>query len=264
MSDKKIYISLVIPAYNERERIVPTLEGALDYLAGLGRSFEVIVVDDGSTDGTAEAVAELAKERDGLRSMIISKNRGKGHAVKKGLLSASGEIAVFMDADGAVTPDEISRNLHYLQSGGYDIFVGSRALRGPGQRLEITAKRKFMGFVYNLLVRALSLSDFKDTQCGFKMFKRHTVGPVFSKVDLDGYAFDVEALYIARSMGYRIKEGPVSWRHAEGSKVDLLRDPARMVSELFKIKRMHGRLGKRVARPGATSKSSGKEQGNSI
>ncbi|MFH1868406.1 MAG: glycosyltransferase [Candidatus Omnitrophota bacterium] len=236
---KKIDISIIIPAYNEAGRLPLFLGRVISYCDKSQRRYEIVVVDDGSKDNTFKIAASFKKSFDNLVLFKIRRNSGKGYAVKKGLLRSRGDICVFMDADGSTAPDEIEKNLRYISEGGYDIFVGSRVLKEKNQTLSVKWHRKLLGQLFNFCVQAFLFKNIKDTQCGFKMFKRETVKPLFSRSYLRRFGFDIEILYLAHKMGYRVLEGPVSWQHVNGSKVNLLIDPVRMFFNILQIRNWH-------------------------
>jgi len=229
-------LSIVIPAYNESADIEAAVEAALAYLARAAPDGEVIVVDDGSTDDTAELVAAYARAQPRVRLVRNERNRGKGYSVRRGVLEARGDIVLFSDADGSTPLSEAPKLLDALRSGGADVAIGSRAL--PESRLERPQPwlRRTMGWVFRNIVRLLVLRGFRDTQCGFKAFRAQAAREVFSRQSLDGFAFDVEALFIARRLGYHIKEVPVRWLDSRDSRVHPLRDPARMFCDLLRIR----------------------------
>ncbi len=237
--DKKIDFSVVIPAYNEEKRLPRFLSDLVDHCRKSAYSYEIIVINDASRDKTSEVVGSFQPKFENLRLIASNKNRGKGHSVKKGMFAAAGDICLFMDADGSVPPDEIEKNAHYLLKDGYDIFVGSRVKRDGSRQLELKWHRKLIGHVFNFLVQSLLFKGIEDTQCGFKMFKRGAVEPLFSRSCVDGFGFDVEILFLAYKMGFKIKEGTVSWREAKGSKVNLIFDPVRMFLNVLQIRNWH-------------------------
>lgn len=240
MVSKEVEISVIIPAYNEGKRLPFFLRELISYCQKSRRTYEIIVVDDGSGDETAKIASEFRSQFPSLLVCRLEKNRGKGYAVRHGLFRARGKIDLFMDADGSTPPTEIERNIHYLEA-GYDIFVGSRLLREKGQVLRIAFHRKAMGILFNFLVRRILFKDIKDTQCGFKIFKRQTIQPLFSRMNIHRFGFDLEILYLAHKMGYRIKEGPVSWKHVPGSKINLLVDSVKMLFNILQVRFWHGR-----------------------
>ncbi|MFC1806813.1 glycosyltransferase [Candidatus Omnitrophota bacterium] len=232
-------LSIIIPAYNEEKRLPQFLEQVISYCNNSKRKSEIIVVDDGSADKTEAVVISYAKRFKNLQLVKIDRNHGKGYAVKRGMLKATGELRVFMDADGSVQPDEIDKNIHYLLKQGYDIFVGSRVLKDKGQTLEVKWYRKLIGKVFNSFVQFFLFKNISDTQCGFKMFKKDVIVPLFSRIYLNGFGFDIEALYLGHKMGYRIIESPVSWRHRSGSKINVLTDPIKMFVNILQVRNWH-------------------------
>lgn len=232
-------ISIVIPAYNEARRLPLFLDRVVAYCQRQQKIYEIIVVDDGSSDNTSKSAARYRTKFSRLYIVRVRRNRGKGYAVKRGLLRATGEVCLFFDADGSVGPEEIEKNLHYIDGGGYDIFIGSRVLKERGQVLKVKWYRKFMGMVFNFCVQTFLFKNIKDTQCGFKMFKKEVVKPLFSRSYIRGFGFDVEILYLAHKMGYRVKEGPVSWHHVSNSKVNLVLDSIRMFIDILRVRNWH-------------------------
>jgi dolichyl-phosphate beta-glucosyltransferase len=213
-------LSVVIPAYNESKRLPRTLTRVLSYLREWGRPHEILVVDDGSTDGTSET----AQAAGGHAVTVVRNdaNRGKGYSVRRGMLLARGERRLMTDADLS-TPIEDLPALAARLDQGYQVAIASRAL--PGSRIEIRQPwhRENVGRLFNLLVRVVALPGLKDTQCGFKLFSAAAAQASFSVARLDGFSFDVEALYIARRRGFRIAEVPVTWRNDEATRVTFTR-----------------------------------------
>ena len=231
-------LSLVIPAYNEAARIGPTLEQARDYLRRrTDGAAEIIVVDDGSTDGTAEVVRRFASgDGPAVRLHAFPENRGKGAAVREGMLrQATGDFRFFTDADGS-TPVEEMDACGALFAGEADIVIGSRAL--PESRIEIHQAwhRERLGRVFNTLLRAVRLTRFKDTQCGFKGFTAAAAERCFSRQTLDGFSFDVEVLFIAGLHGLRVREVPVVWRNSPQSRVNACSDSMRMFRDALRVR----------------------------
>lgn len=230
-------LSLVIPAYNEAARIGPTLEQARDYLRRHDGGAEIIVVDDGSTDGTADVVRRF-ESADGpaVRLHVFPENRGKGAAVREGMLrQAAGDFRFFTDADGS-TPVEEMEKCGALFGGEADIVIGSRAL--PESRIEIHQAwhRERMGRMFNTLLRTVRLTRFRDTQCGFKGFTADAAERCFSRQTLDGFSFDVEVLFIAGLQGLRVREVPVVWRNSPQSRVHACTDSTRMFRDALRIR----------------------------
>ena len=234
-----IDVSIVIPAFNEAKRLPSFLDTVVSYCEKSLLRYEILVVDDGSQDATIASAQSYQKRFSRLSVLEIGKNRGKGYAVKRGLLESRGSVAVFMDADGSTAPDEIEKNLPYLTDQGFDVFIGSRVLRGENQMLRVRLHRKLIGSVFNVLVQTLLFRDIRDTQCGFKMFRKEIVQSLFSRTYLNGFGFDIEVLYLATKMGYKIKEGPVSWRAVTGSKVNLVSDSAKMFWNILQVRNWH-------------------------
>lgn len=223
-------LSVVIPAYNEELRIRPALHDILDFCSGQSFTYEVIVVDDGSRDRTADIVREM--NLPGIRVYSLVTNAGKGAAVRCGVLQAKGERILYCDADGATPFREVLRLLAAVDHGA-DVAIGSRALLAKDTSVSTVWYRKVMGRTFNGLVNFLILPGIADTQCGFKLFTRKAAQDVFSRQRSQGFSFDVELLFLARKSGYQIAEIPVNWTNIPGSKVDLLRDSLRMLRDVF-------------------------------
>ncbi|MGQ9897475.1 MAG: dolichyl-phosphate beta-glucosyltransferase [Acidobacteriota bacterium] len=219
------YLSLIIPAYNEAIRIIPTLESVGAYFRDFSGGTEIIVVNDGSSDGTSAMVQQLVPSfvRRGLSLQLLSNpgNQGKGYSVRHGFLAARGHIVLFSDADLSTPLTEIPKLLNPITSGQYDAAIGSRDLPDSQIGVHQSALREFAGRFFNRFVRVLTGLPYADTQCGFKAFRRDKFLPVFQAQRVMGFAFDVEILYLAREIGARVAEVPVVWNHAEGSKVGL-------------------------------------------
>jgi glycosyltransferase involved in cell wall biosynthesis len=231
-------VSLVIPAFNEAERIEQTLRVALDYLAGISPGSELIIVNDGSTDATGEMIRKVFSTPGEVATHLLENfpNRGKGAAVRTGLLAASRSIAVFTDADLSTPIDEMPKLVQPIAAGEVDIVFGSRALnrRLIGNRQPWY--REQAGRVFNLLVRVTAGLPFWDTQCGFKAFRLAPCRPILEVAHSDGFAFDVELLFLAQHAHLRMREVPVRWNHFGGSKVHLVRDSWRMLKEIFALR----------------------------
>jgi dolichyl-phosphate beta-glucosyltransferase len=229
-------ISIVVPAYNEAARIGPTLARITDYLDARGRSYEVIVVDDGSRDATAEVVAAFADAHPLVRLLALAANAGKGAAVRAGVLASRGRTVLFSDADLSTPIEEVER-LEAALADGADVAIGSRSAPGDVARHQPLGRR-LQGRIFHLVVRALgfrAVARVRDTQCGFKLFRAGAALVLFSELALAGFAFDVEVLERAHGR-YRIAEVPVAWTHAEGSKVRPGIDALKMVRDLIRIR----------------------------
>jgi len=237
-----IYLSVVIPAHNEAERIGPTLEQVLAYLGRQSYTWEVVVVDDVSHDATAEVVAAFQQREPRLRLVQRSGKPGKGAAVQAGMLAARGRRVLFSDADLSTPIEEAQKLLAAVENERYDIAIGSRALPESDLRVRQPWYREAMGRIFNLMVRVVALHGFRDTQCGFKLFRGEVAQDLFRRQTITGFAFDVEILFIAVKRGLRVKEAPVTWINSPRSKVDPVRDSLRMMRDMsgIRIKSMLG------------------------
>ncbi len=225
-------VSLVIPAYNEERRLPDTLPQVLGFLGEQPFSWETLVADDGSADGTAEIVRGFARQEPRLRLLSLE-HGGKGYAVRHGMQAARGRFCFLCDADLSVPISDLPRFLPALEEA--EVAIASREAPGAA-RYQEPAYRHLMGRVYNLMVRLLLLPGIQDTQCGFKGFRREAVGPLFSRQGMGGWGFDVELLYRARRLGYRIVEVPVHWTYGRHSRVHPLRDSWRMARDLLRVR----------------------------
>lgn len=226
-------LTIIIPCYNESARIPGTLGKVLAYLDGQDYAAEVIVVDDGSTDGTAQVVSREYEGR--VRLAAYTPNRGKGAAVQRGMAEARGSHRVYYDAD-ASTPIEELEKLWPRFEAGADIVIGSRALPDSDIAIRQAWYRESMGRIFNVILRSLGLSRFKDTQCGFKGFTAAAAEALFQKQQVMGFSFDAEVLYIARKLGLRIDEVPVRWENCPHTRVDPIRHSAHMLADLIRIR----------------------------
>jgi dolichyl-phosphate beta-glucosyltransferase len=233
-------LSLVIPAYNERERLPRTLRAIRRYLSEQDRDAEVIVVDDGSDDGTAELASRRAERWPALR-VLRTAHGGKGHAVRAGLLAARGRYVVFCDADLSMPITELHKLLPPDGADGAEgmdgaVVIASREAPGA-RRYGEPLRRHLMGRAFNLLVRALALPGIEDSQCGFKCFRSDLARRLGAAQTLDGWGFDVELLYIARRWGYRVVEAPIEWHYAPSSRISPLRDAWHMTRDVWTVRR---------------------------
>ena len=212
-------ISIIIPAYNEEKRLPPTLVRVQDYLQRSEWDFaEVVVVDDGSTDKTAELAC-----RAGARLVQNPQNRGKGYTVRHGMLEAQGEWALLSDADLSTPIEDLAKLWAIAEAYGAAVVIGSRALDRSMIGIRQPFFRDRVGRLFNLLMRVATGLPFRDTQCGFKLFSTQAAREIFSRQRLDGFGFDVEALYLARRLGYQCVEVPVRWNDVAGTKVSFWR-----------------------------------------
>ncbi len=227
-------ISVVVPAFNEQDRIAESLSSIHRYLSCRSETFELLVVDDGSTDSTCEVVESFAAEHPHSTLIRTSPNRGKGHAVRIGVLRARGSFILFSDADLATPIEELESLLSAVHT-GRAVAIGSRAARGAVLAVRQPWYRELAGRSLNQLVRRLAVPAVRDTQCGFKLFRRDAAHDLFGRSVEDGFGFDVEVLHLATRRGYSVAEVPVAWRHREGSKVRIVRDSMRMLGTLRRI-----------------------------
>ncbi len=234
--------SIVIPAYNESGRIPVTLKSVVDCVRAQGWSAEIIVVDDGSRDATADVVRAFAASAPEVRLVQNPGNHGKGYSVRNGILQALGEIVMFSDADLSAPIEEAER-LFAAIAGGADIAIGSRWLERTRQTIRQPLYRQFFGRCFNAVTRFIMGLPFADTQCGFKAFTRDAAQTVFQLQTIERWGFDPEILFIALKRGYRIEEVPVSWAHDERTRISYLKDGMRMLQDIA-IVRWNALLGR--------------------
>ena len=238
------FLSVVIPAFNEESRIASTLQQALGYLTRQDYTWEVLVADDGSIDDTPKLVSGLSEVHgEGRLRHLRLPHGGKGWAVRQGMLQAQGEHRFMCDADLSMSIDQLERFLPPA-AGEYDVAAGSRTMPGA-RRIGEPARRRVTAKAFSLLVRTLAPCGVEDTQCGFKCFRAGAAQRLFSLQKLDGFAFDVEVLYLARKLGLRTIEVPIDWHHSPESKVRVVRDSVRMGRDLLRVRwgYMRGRYG---------------------
>lgn len=230
-------ISIVIPAYNEAARLEATLNSVLAYLRSSAfRPFEVVVVDDGSTDDTAQMVERFRAAHPEVRLLRNPGNRGKGYSVRHGMLEAAGDWVLVSDADLSAPIEELDKLLAAARDHQALVVIGSRALDRSLIAVHQSPFRENAGRIFNLLVRLIAGLPFRDTQCGFKLFERRAAREIFRRQRIDRFGFDVETLYLARKLGFRAREVPVRWSHATGTKVRMLRDSLNMFLDLARIR----------------------------
>jgi dolichyl-phosphate beta-glucosyltransferase len=227
----------VIPAFNEEKRLEAGIRPLLDVLKARGEPFEIIVVDDGSKDGTVEVANRLQRHHPEIKLEQLGVNRGKGAAVRHGALRASGTYILLADADGATEASDLEK-LRARIDDGADVAIGSRRLAEA--KVDCPWIRRLLRYCLNLPVRYYLFDGIADTQCGFKMFTAASASFLFSQQRLERFSFDLELLYVANVAGMQVDEVPVTWSDVEGSKVHLLRDGFRMLMDVFRIRNIHG------------------------
>ncbi len=231
------FLSLVIPCFNEEKRLGQSLEKMLAYLRAQNYPWEMIVVDDGSSDGTVKTAEEKLT---GVPHRVLRNvyNEGKGEAVRRGVLEAQGEYILFSDADLSTPIEEIEKLLQKLKD-GFDVAIGSRGLGASQVKVRQNLIRESMGKIFNRIARVFSFSRIRDSQCGFKCFRSEAGKDLFGAQKLKGFSFDAEILYLAQKRGYPIAEVPVIWRNAPHSHVHILKDSLRMFFDVMRIRWIH-------------------------
>lgn len=245
-------ISIVIPAYNEEKRLPKTLEKINQYFSDKNWAYEIIVVDDGSTDNTKSII----KSAPNIKTFVNPSNKGKGYSVRRGIGASEGDYILFTDADLSTPIEEIEKLLAYINKSRpfyndaqetteysvkgrdkeYDITIGSRSIKGAKIILHQPVLRELMGKFFNKIVRLVTVHGIIDTQCGFKLFTKESAKKIFSVQKLNGFSFDVEALFIGKKLGYKIKEVPIIWHNSPQTRVKILKDPLLMLLDLIKIR----------------------------
>jgi glycosyltransferase involved in cell wall biosynthesis len=241
-------ISIVVPAYNEGSRLEVALDRIFSCVEQRGWDAEVLVVDDGSTDNTASIVERWMEAYPRLHLIQNPGNRGKGYSVRNGLLQAAGEIVMFTDADLSAPMEEAERLFRAIHEGA-DVAIGSRWLDRARQTIHQPLYRQFFGRCFNWITRTVMGLPFKDTQCGFKAFRRSAAQVIFRLQTIERWGFDPEILFIAQKLGYEIREVPVTWGHDERSRLSYLRDGLKMLEEMAIIRSnsLAGRYDKAIA-----------------
>jgi glycosyltransferase involved in cell wall biosynthesis len=227
-------LSIIIPAFNEESRLPATLERIASYIGASGRETEILVVDDGSNDGTAAVAEYFQIKMPSLRVVSNGVNRGKGYSVRHGMQEARGRIALFTDADLSAPIEEAGKLIDAL--GAYDVAIGSRAMDRSLITVHESPFREFAGIIFNKIVRIILWLPFVDTQCGFKAFRRDRCAILFEQQTIERFGFDPELLYLARHHGLRTVEIPVRWGHSPATKVNMLHDSVRMFVDVFTIR----------------------------
>lgn len=224
-------LTIVIPAYNEEKRIKKTLENVLFYLKKKKYEYEIIVVNDGSTDKTKEVVLEFKNKH--IKILDNAENKGKGFSVKQGFLTATKEWILFTDADLSTPIEELDTFFRYND---YDVIIGSRNMADSLIVVKQPFIRSTLGKIFPFFVRLLVLPSIYDTQCGFKLFKKETAKKIAALQTIDGFCFDVEQLVIAKKLGFSVKEVPISWQNDERSKIKIIRDTVQMFCDLMRVR----------------------------
>jgi len=224
-------ISLIIPAYNEEKLITSSIKTILTYMLKNKYNFEIIIVDDGSKDTTTKKVRSIKDKH--VKLILYKPNKGKGNAVKTGMLAAKGDLLLFLDADLSTPIEEIEKFIP--QTKKYDVVIASRALKESKIKVHQPFYREFIGKVFNKMVQLLAVGGIKDTQCGFKMFTRKAANIIFKRQRIHGWAFDVELLFIAKKYRLKIKEMPVTWINEGDSRVSPIKSSIQMFLQILKI-----------------------------
>jgi glycosyltransferase involved in cell wall biosynthesis len=248
-------LSIVIPAYNESARIEDALERVMSCVAERGWDAEVVVVDDGSKDNTAEIVHRWMEQHPRLHLVHNPGNKGKGYSVRNGLLQAAGDIVMFTDADLSAPMEEAERLIAAIED-GVDVAIGSRWMDRTRQTIHQPLYRQFFGRCFNWITRMVMGLPFKDTQCGFKAFKRSAAQVIFRLQTIERWGFDPEILFIARKLKYVVREVPVTWGHDERSRISYLKDGMKMLEDMARIRAnsLAGRYDEAIAAMKDTSK----------
>ncbi|MHC1579597.1 MAG: dolichyl-phosphate beta-glucosyltransferase [Candidatus Alkanophagales archaeon] len=228
-------VSVVLPAYNEAERLEAAVDAVEKKLRELGVSFEIIIAEDGSTDGTYEIARRIASSRSSVRLLHSDRRLGRGGALKRAFRLAGGETLAYLDVDLATDLEHLGELINSVRLEGYDVATGSRLL--PGSDAARTLKRKLMSVTFNFLVRRLLRSEVRDHQCGFKAFKRSSLMEILDEVKDEHWFWDTEVLVRAQRRGLRVKEFPVRWRESGSSKVETLKDAKNMLLCILRLRR---------------------------
>jgi dolichyl-phosphate beta-glucosyltransferase len=229
------FLSIVVPAYNEEERLVLSLGKIGSYLDAAAIDAEILVVDDGSKDRTAELATKALAGRRG-RVVANGENRGKGYSVRHGVLEAHGRFVLVTDADLSTSIEDHAKLAAVMRDRDLDVVIGSRALPDSNVAIRQNWLRQTMGRSFNVIIRSLTGLPFRDTQCGFKLLDRERVKPLVEKMVVDGFAFDVELLFLCARFGLSVADVPVTWRNATGSKVSIVGDPLVMIADVLRVR----------------------------
>lgn len=232
---KSLFFSVVIPAYNEEKTIVATIKAVENYFRQNGIAFEIIIVDDGSLDNTVKLISENFKN-EAIRIIEKKRNEGKGAAIKDGILNSKGDYILFTDSDLSTPITEFGKFTKYIQE-NYDVIIGSRAL--PGSRVVVRQPfyREALGKIFNLFVKFFLFKGINDTQCGFKLFKGVCAKEIFKLQRINDFGFDIEILFVAGKMNFKIAEVPVVWHNRPSTRLNIIKDSLGMFFDIFKILR---------------------------
>jgi dolichyl-phosphate beta-glucosyltransferase len=229
-------VSIVIPVYNEEKRIINTLNTITSFFAASPEAYEIITVNDGSSDDSQKILNDFASVHPQIKVVSYPHNQGKGYAVKQGVAAASGSLILFSDADMSTPIAEYVRLRKIMEQGSFDIVIGSRSVSTSEVKINQPFYREFMGKTFNRIIKTLLIGEFNDTQCGFKLFKAAVAKELFAQLQLKHFAFDVEVIYRAHHKGYKIKEEGVQWLNSKGSRVSPLKDSAIMFFDLLRLR----------------------------
>jgi dolichyl-phosphate beta-glucosyltransferase len=233
------YVSIVVPAYNEARRLPPTMAALAEFFRSFTQGYEVLIVVEGSTDGTLEIAAGLAAQQAHFQVIDNGPQRGKGHAVRSGMLRAQGDIVFYMDADLSVPLPEVSAFLRrFEERPEADVLVGNRQHAESRITRRQSPLRETMGKAFNRILQSLTLVALRDTQCGFKAFRRTACREIFRRQTIDGFAFDVEVLLLAERLGFTVEDRPVEWINSPDSRVNIIADSWRMLLDAWRIRRL--------------------------
>jgi dolichyl-phosphate beta-glucosyltransferase len=225
---------VVIPAFNEETRIGDSLKKVTTFLDGRDIPFEILVVDDGSTDATESVVKHFADSDRRVKLITNDRNRGKGYSVRRGVQASKGDVVLFSDADLSTPIEEYDRLLPHLKT--HDLVIASRSLAGSNVIVHQAFYREMMGRIFNIIVQVMLVRGIIDTQCGFKLMTRRAASDIFARTRIDSFSFDVEMILVAKKHGFAVIDVPVQWKDSRGSKVHPIRDSAHMLLDLLRIK----------------------------
>lgn len=234
---KKCFLSIVIPAFNEEKRLAETLEKIWSYLQKKNLDSEIIVVDDGSSDQTAEIAKQFERMHEECHLIRNDENKGKGFSFRRGFLNSRGNFVLLTDSDLSAPIEEYEYLMQVSRSGDYDLVIGSRSLDESRIEIKQPFVRRLMGKIFNYSVKLITGLPFKDTQCGFKLLARERLKPIIELMRVDRFSYDVELIFLAWKFGLRVKEAPIVWRDSPKSKVKMGKDSLNMLMDIIRIKR---------------------------